>query len=170
VCKWRARRHCCHAVAFRSTFPPERPCRGRHYRPTVSPHWQDCLSAAGMRGLRGLRQTPQSRELLKLKPALRLRADDPDGAFRAVQAGLSVSVLPRWLVARDVHEGNLLRLLPELTLPSPPIVVVYPRRPRKSARKLLGHLAGEIMLNTGQQPVVHTAARRVTDRILRSAS
>jgi DNA-binding transcriptional LysR family regulator len=90
------------------------------------------------------------RAMARLSPVLRFRTDDLEGAFAAVRAGLGFGVLPRWLVARSVQEGTLLRVLPNLPLPSPSIVVVYPRRLRKAARKLLErlehHLIAEVTL------------------------
>jgi len=92
-----------------------------------------------------------ARGMARLSPVLRFRTDDLEAAFAAVRAGLGFGVLPRWLVARSVQEGTLLRVLPDLPLPSPSIVVVYPRRLRKAARKLLErlehHLIAEVKLH-----------------------
>ncbi|WP_437983247.1 LysR family transcriptional regulator [Sorangium sp. So ce117] len=80
------------------------------------------------------------RDLEKMGLTVRLTTDDIETNLRAVEAGLGVSVLPRWLVARRVQEGRLIRLLPRLPLPSPPLVVVYPRRLRRVARQVLERL------------------------------
>lgn len=80
-----------------------------------------------------------------------MAADDIEANLRAVEAGLGVSVLPRWLVGRRVQEGRLIRLLPRLPLPSPPVAVVYPRRLRRVARQVLErlerHLQKELTLD-----------------------
>lgn len=98
-----------------------------------------------------------TRALARLNPVLRLTTDDLDGAFAAVRAGLGFSVLPRWLVARGVREGTLVRLLPHVPLPSPPIVVVYLRRLRKAARKLLERLERHLLEQVTLQELEHSA-------------
>lgn len=48
-------------------------------------------------------------------------------AIRAMAvAGLGVAVLPEWLVAQDMAEGTLQRLIPEYSLPHQPVSVVFP--------------------------------------------
>jgi DNA-binding transcriptional LysR family regulator len=98
-----------------------------------------------------------TRALSKLEPALRLTTDDLEGAFAAVRAGLGYGVLPRWLVAREVATGTLLHVLPDLTLASPPIVVVYPRRLRKAARRLLERLERHLLEQVTLHELEHSA-------------
>jgi DNA-binding transcriptional LysR family regulator len=44
-------------------------------------------------------------------------------------SSLGVSVLPAWVVADDIAAGRLVRLLPEYSLPSQSINVVFPNTP-----------------------------------------
>jgi DNA-binding transcriptional LysR family regulator len=67
----------------------------------------------------------------------RLVVDDLDAALSAVLAGMGVSLLPRWLVARRVHDGSLVRALAKVRVPHPTVVVVHPRRLRRVSRQVL---------------------------------
>ena len=64
----------------------------------------------------------------------------------AVREGLGISVLPRWLVAADVAEGRLVRVLAEVDVGAVPIVATYParRRLRRPAKLVLDRLASKL--------------------------
>lgn len=118
-----------------------------------SPQWIVGAPALFARGapstledLRGLPAVLSGRaiDLAKLGLELRFAADDLDAALAAAIAGLGVSVLPRWIVAPHVARGALTRVLPKSPLPSPPVVVVYPRRLRKVSRQLLERVEAHV--------------------------
>lgn len=98
----------------------------------------------------------RTRELARLRPKVRFSADDLDGALTAVKGGLGVAVLPRWLVARSVQHGTLLRLLPNVPIPSPPIVVVYPRRLRRVARQVMERLRRHVIQEVTREDLQRT--------------
>jgi DNA-binding transcriptional LysR family regulator len=80
--------------------------------------------------------------LLELGVTTRMVTDEIETAQLCAIAGLGLSLLPRWLVARDVTEGRLIRV--PVTLPAlrVPIYATYPagRRLRKAARRVLDRL------------------------------
>ena len=64
----------------------------------------------------------------------------------AVEAGLGVAQLATWLVARQIAEGRLVALLPQLTTQGLPLHIVW-QRSRSHALKvqaLIGHLAATL--------------------------
>lgn len=81
--------------------------------------------------------------LLQTGLTLRMVTDEIETAQLCVIAGLGLSLLPRWLVARDVTEGRLVRLSVELPAVRVPVLATYPaaRRLRKAARRVLERLA-----------------------------
>lgn len=81
--------------------------------------------------------------LLQLGVTLRMLTDEIETAQLCTIAGLGLSILPRWLVARDVSEGRLVRLPVELPAVRVAIFATYPggRRLRKPARSVLDRLA-----------------------------
>jgi DNA-binding transcriptional LysR family regulator len=85
-------------------------------------------------------------ELSRLAVVTRMSTDEIETAYVAVQAGVGLSILPRWLVAADVLEGRLVHVLPELEPGSAPIVATYPsaKRLRKPARQVLERLSQTI--------------------------
>jgi DNA-binding transcriptional LysR family regulator len=89
-----------------------------------------------------LRGAPQP-ELTRLAVVTRMSTDEIETAYVAVLAGVGLSILPRWLVATDVTEGRLLRVLPNFALGGAPIFATYPsaRRLRKPARQVLERLS-----------------------------
>jgi DNA-binding transcriptional LysR family regulator len=72
---------------------------------------------------------------------IRFVTDDIDGALFAVESGAGLSALPRWLVARAVERGALMRLLPHAEIGRVPIVAIHRRRLRKVARHVLDALS-----------------------------
>jgi DNA-binding transcriptional LysR family regulator len=58
----------------------------------------------------------------------------------AVEAGLGVAQLATWLVERQIHEGTLVRILPQLTTQGLPLHVVW-QRSRQHAPKVQGLVA-----------------------------
>lgn len=82
-----------------------------------------------------------ARELERLGVDVRFTADDLEATLAATLAGVGLSLLPRWLVAPSVRRGELLRLLPQVEVPSPPVVVVHPRRLRRLTRQVLERVA-----------------------------
>lgn len=86
------------------------------------------------------------KELARSGVVLRMSTDEIETAYVAVCAGVGISVLPRWLVATDVREGRLVRVLSGLDVGDVPIVATYPaaKRLRKAARLVLERLRGSI--------------------------
>lgn len=71
-----------------------------------------------------------------VRPSARIAIDTTPGVLAAVLAGGGLSVLPDYLVARDVAAGRLHHVLPRWELPSGGIYTVVPAarfRPRKVA-------------------------------------
>ena len=85
-------------------------------------------------------------ELSRLAAITRMSTDEIETAYVAVQAGVGLSILPRWLVATDVLEGRLSRVLSEFEVGGVPIVATYPsaKRLRKPARQVLERLGQTI--------------------------
>lgn len=77
---------------------------------------------------------------------VRMLTDEIETAHIAVREGLGISVLPRWLVAADVAEGRLVRVLAEVDVGAVPIVATYParRRLRRPAKLVLDRLASKL--------------------------
>lgn len=77
---------------------------------------------------------------------IRMITDEIETAYVAVAAGVGLSVLPRWLVASDVREGRLVRVLPAFDVGYAPIVATYPsaKRLRKPARRVLERMSAAI--------------------------
>jgi DNA-binding transcriptional LysR family regulator len=64
---------------------------------------------------------------IELPPAsVRLSADDVETVRDATLAHAGVAVLPAWLVDDDVRRRRLVRLLPGLSMPGVPVIVVLP--------------------------------------------
>lgn len=89
-------------------------------------------------------------DFARVKENVRFTSDDLEGALAGAIAGLGVSVLPRWLVARTVEEGSLVRLVPEESLPCPSVVAVYPHRLRRVARQVLDRVARHVARELGE--------------------
>lgn len=89
-----------------------------------------------------LRGAPQA-ELTRLAVFTRMSTDEIETAYVAVLAGVGLSILPRWLVATDVLEGRLARVLPDFDQGGAPILATYPsaKRLRKPARQVLERLS-----------------------------
>lgn len=81
--------------------------------------------------------------LLELGLEVRMVADEIETAQLCVIAGVGLSILPRWLVGRDVNEGRLVRLPVDLPAVRVPLFAAYPagHRLRKPARRVLDRLA-----------------------------
>lgn len=71
---------------------------------------------------------------------VRLVTDDLEGALYAARGGAGISALPRWLVRPHVERGELLRLVPAVSVGHAPVVVTHPRRPRRIVRHVLDAL------------------------------
>lgn len=54
--------------------------------------------------------------------------DDPDTAKVVCLAGGGIATVPTFLVAHEIHDGTLVRVLPEWSLTSAPISVVYAKQ------------------------------------------
>lgn len=80
--------------------------------------------------------------LLHMGVTLRMVTDEIETAQLCAIAGLGLSLLPRWLVHRDVTEGRLVRLPVELPAVRVPVLATYPagRRLRRPARRVLDRL------------------------------
>lgn len=103
-------------------------------------------STAELRGHHLVWRGPPRRELARLDLVTRMSTDEIETAYVAVLAGVGLSILPRWLVAPDVQEGRLARLLPEFDVGGAPIVATYPsaKRLRKPARRVLERLSAAL--------------------------
>lgn len=75
---------------------------------------------------------------------VRLVTDDLEAALVAVRSGALVSVLPRWLVAKDVEGGAIVRLVPGFDLGGAPVVALHARRLRRVARHVFDTLAHRV--------------------------
>lgn len=101
---------------------------------------------AALRGHHAVIRGGPIAELSRLALITRMSTDEIETAYVAVHGGVGLSILPRWLVALDVLEGRLVRVLPEFELGGAPIVATYPsaRRLRKPARQVLERLTQTI--------------------------
>lgn len=99
--------------------------------------------AAELRGHQFVLRGAPHPELTRLAVVTRMSTDEIDTAYLAVLASVGLSILPRWLVATDVLEGRLVRVLPDFDLGGAPIVATYPsaKRLRKPARQVLERLS-----------------------------
>jgi DNA-binding transcriptional LysR family regulator len=95
-----------------------------------------------LRGHHFVLRGPAQPRLTRLSVVIRMSTDEIETAYVAVLAGVGLSILPRWLVATDVSEGRLNRLLPDFDLGGAPIVATFPstKRLRKPARQVLERL------------------------------
>lgn len=57
-----------------------------------------------------------------------LKTNDTSMALQCVRAGLGLAYLPEWIVAADLLDGSLLRLLPDYELFSPRVYAIYTSR------------------------------------------
>lgn len=58
----------------------------------------------------------------------RFKADSADAIYHAALAGLGIARLSTYLVARDIAEGRLVRILPRYTHEQSELVAIYPQR------------------------------------------
>jgi DNA-binding transcriptional LysR family regulator len=84
--------------------------------------------------------------LTRLGLVVRMTTDEIETAYIAVLAGVALSILPKWLVASDVREGRLVRVLPDFDVGEVPVVATYPsaKRLRKPARQVLDRLSAAL--------------------------
>jgi DNA-binding transcriptional LysR family regulator len=57
---------------------------------------------------------------------VRLSCDDLDAAFEAAVRGVGATILPLWRCKQALETGALVRLLPQLALPTMPVRAVFP--------------------------------------------
>lgn len=88
-------------------------------------------SAVGLLGLNG---EPEQWLLSKGKarwegiPPGRVTANSPELLLRLARAGAGIAAAPNAFALPDVHQGRLLRVLPDWSLPSPKVSAVFPGR------------------------------------------
>jgi DNA-binding transcriptional LysR family regulator len=101
-------------------------------------HEHDCLgfSFAGIRGRWRLTQNDEDQTVL-FTP--RLRANSGEGLRQAALAGVGIVMQPDVLLADDVREKRLIRILPAWKVPSRPLNLVYVRD-RQMTPKLQGFI------------------------------
>jgi DNA-binding transcriptional LysR family regulator len=99
-------------------------------------------AAAELRGHHLVMRGVPPSALLQLGVTMRMVTDEIETAQLCAISGLGLSLLPRWLVARDVAEGRLIRLPVELPAVRVPVMATYPagRRLHKAARRVLDRL------------------------------
>jgi DNA-binding transcriptional LysR family regulator len=99
-------------------------------------------AAADLRGHHLVMRGVPPAALLQLGVNVRMLTDEIESAQLCAIAGIGLSLLPRWLVLRDVNEGRLVRLSVGLPAVRVPIFATYPagRRLRKAARRILERL------------------------------
>jgi DNA-binding transcriptional LysR family regulator len=76
----------------------------------------------------------------------RLRSDSGEVLLQAARAGAGLALLPDWMVAADLRDGALLRVLPRLATPAADIHAVYPpgRLRAAKATAFVDHLAASL--------------------------
>lgn len=80
------------------------------------------------------------RHAVRIDPEIRL--DDAETLLDFVLADAGIGILPGWLVARHLEQGRLEQVLPEFTVPSMPMTILYQANaaPSLRVRSLIDHL------------------------------
>ena len=96
-------------------------------------------------------QLHQGQEVARVAHHPRLVTDNMVSLRKAALAGLGIVELPGPVVAEDLHEGRLLKLLPDLSDRPSIIHLVYPSRRGQlpAVRALIDHLAEKFQLTAG---------------------
>lgn len=79
-------------------------------------------------------QVPTGNGTIGVKVSGRMIADNGEALMHAALAGLGIGVFPDWLARPHVESGELVRVLPELPVPTMGVWAVYPSHRHLSAK------------------------------------
>jgi DNA-binding transcriptional LysR family regulator len=86
--------------------------------------------------------TPDGNPVI-VRPPSRLRVTSGDAQLLAVEAGLGIAVLPRFIAAEAIHAGRVVEVLLDMEPTSDPVHLIFPpdRRHSKRVRAVIDYLA-----------------------------
>src|SRR3546814_20331216 len=96
----------------------------------------------------------------RITPPAPVAVTGPESYLAAIRLGSGLAQVPRFHIQEDLQNGRLVQLLPDWTVPSAPVSLLYPRSRHLSprVRAFIEWATGEFAARSAQAPP--GAARR----------